>query len=459
MKTTDETYREFLQLELPTGMNGKQQTGAGRQGPENRRLPLALSVARRAMPVLASLFLLSGCATLTTLADRIPDWIPEWTGGEGKMAQNVRPRVVEAAPVPVPAGPSREEIKAVQSDLAELGYNPGSVDGNFGWRTKRAIKAFQRNTGMIADGMITQELASRLATTPRPETVALPDIDPKIEFGPKRDVLPAQVIHVKNANILPLYDAGDAYVWSNGQVETVVRVAGNKLFWRTSSDQRYTADRNFLIPPTNWAGPAGSGEAVTRLEGHTSWPLQAEPPLEFDVASDEPLEKWRCSTAGTRRVTVPAGQFDVVALACERNPGPAGEWVRRVWLYAPEVRHYVARTDIMADGSRDSIELVAPAARAGLDRAIQDALDELPEGESSQWSSTFVKEEFEIRPGPTHDSGNEGRCRKFELTARSAGISRIYPARACISGDNNKWRIPNDTDVGTDGTSFLTSAS
>ncbi len=167
-------------------------------------------------------------------------------------------------------------------------------------------------------------------------------------------------------------------------------------------------------------------------------------------------------------MTVPAGQFDVVTLTCDRDSGPVGEWVRRVWLYAPEVRHYVARTDIMADGSRDSIELVGvrpgaedwpPAARAGLDRAIQDALDKLPEGESSQWSSTFVKEEFEIRPGPTHDSGNEGRCRKFELTARSAGISRIYPARACISGDNNKWRIPNDTDVGTDGTSFLTSAS
>ncbi|MBE9553491.1 MAG: peptidoglycan-binding protein [Proteobacteria bacterium] len=459
-------------------MNGKQHTGAGRQGPENRRLPLFLSVTRRTIPVLASLFLLSGCATMTDLADRIPDWIPEWTGGEGKMAQSVRPRVVEAAPVPepapVPAGPSREEIKAVQSDLAELGYNPGSVDGNLGWRTKRAIRAFQKDTGMEADGMITQELADSLAATPRPEkppvldTAALPEIDPKIEFGSRRDVLPVQVIHVENANILPLYDAGDAYVWSNGQVETVVRVAGNKLFWRTSSGQRYTADRNFLIPPSSWAGPSGSGEADARLEGRTSWPLQAESPLEFEVAGDGSLEKWRCRTAGTRRVTVPAGQFEVVALACERNSGPVGEWVRRVWLYAPEVRHYVARTDIMADGSRDSIELVGvrpgaedwpPAARAGLDRAIQDALGELLEGESSQWSSTFVKEEFEILPGPTHDTGDDGRCRNFELTARSAGISRIYPARACISGNNNKWRIPNDTGSGSGGASFLTSAS
>jgi peptidoglycan hydrolase-like protein with peptidoglycan-binding domain len=441
-------------------MNGKQQTRKDRKGPENRRLPLFLSVARRTMPVLASLFLLSGCATMTDLADRIPDWIPEWTGGEGKMAQSVRPRVVESAPVPeptpVPAGPSREEIKAVQSDLAELGYNPGSVDGNYGWRTKRAIRAFQKDAGMIADGEITQGLADSLAAAPRPEkppvldTAALPaagtepgteqDFESEFGFDARRDEPPAQVIHVENASIPPLYDAGDAYVWSNGQVETVVRVAGNKLFWRTGSGQRYAADRNFLIPPSIWAGPAGSGEADTRLEGRVSWPLQAESPLEFDVAGDGSVEKWRCRTAGTRRVTVPAGQFDVVTLACERDSGPVGEWVRRVWLYAPEVRHYVARTDIMADGSQESIELVGvrpgaedwpPAARAGLDRAIQDALDELPEGESSQWSSTFVKEEFEIP----------------------------YPAQACISGDGGRWRIPNDTGAGADGDSFLTSAS
>jgi peptidoglycan hydrolase-like protein with peptidoglycan-binding domain len=488
MKNAGETYREFLQLELPTGMNGKQQTGKDRKGPENRRLPLFLSVARRTMPVLASLFLLSGCATMTDLADRIPDWIPEWTGGEGKMAQSVRPRVVESAPVPeptpVPAGPSREEIKAVQSDLAELGYNPGLVDGNYGWRTKRAIRAFQKDAGMIADGEITQGLADSLAAAPRPEkppvldTAALPaagtepgteqDFESEFRFDARRDEPPAQVIHVENASIPPLYDAGDAYVWSNGQVETVVRVAGNKLFWRTGSGQRYAADRNFLIPPSIWAGPAGSGEADTRLEGRVSWPLQAESPLEFDVAGDGSVEKWRCRTAGTRRVTVPAGQFDVVTLACERDSGPVGEWVRRVWLYAPEVRHYVARTDMMADGSQESIELVGvrpgaedwpPAARAGLDRAIQDALDELPEGESSQWSSTFVKEEFEILPGPTHDIGDDRRCRKFELTARSAGVSRTYPAQACISGDGGRWRIPNDTGAGADGDSFLTSAS
>lgn len=469
MRTAGEIYRDFPQLGPSIGMNGKQQTDTGKQGPGNRRLPLFLSVARGMMPALASLFLLSGCATLT---EQIQAWVPDWTGGEGKTAQNVRPRVVETAPVPKPApvvaGPSREEVLAVQSDLAELGYDPGQVDGVFGLRTVTAIKAFQNDTGMKTDGMITQELADRLAAAPRPETVAFTKVDPETEFGPGRDVPPLLVIHVKNANIPPHYNAGDTYIWSNDRVETVVRVAETKLFWRTNNSQRYTADRNFLIPPSRWEGPSGSGEADARLEGQTSWPLRAGSSLKFEVAGDGRLEEWRCYTTGTRRIAVPAGQFNVVVMVCERSPTPAGEWVRRIWFYAPAVLHYVARTDIMADGSRDSMELVGvrpgaedwpPAARAGLDRVIQDALDELSEGESSQWSSTFVKEKFEILLGPAYNSGDGGRCRVFELTARSAGLSRIYPARACKSGDDKKWQIPNDTGAGPNGNSFLTSAN
>lgn len=425
-------------------MNGKQQQDTGRQGPENRHLPLFPSAARRTMPVLVSLFLLSGCATF---GDQISNWVPVWSGGEGKPAQNVRSRDETD---PVAAELTRKKIMAMQADLTALGYNPGRVDGVWGSRTEKAVKAFQKDAGMTADGVITQELADRLAA------------------AAGRDLPPADMIHVENAHIPPRHDAGDAYIWSNGEVETVVRAAGNNLFWRTDNGHRYTADSNFLIPPSSWAGPSGSGEADARLEGRKSWPLHAGSPLEFEVASDGLLAKWRCSTAGTRRVTVPAGQFDVIALACERNPAPAGDWVRRVWLYAPEVRHYVARTDIMADGSRDSIELVGvrpgaedwpPAARAGLDRAIRDALDDLPDGKNSRWSSTFVKEEFEILLGSTHDTGAGERCRNFELIAHGAGISRIYPAQACISGDAEKWRIPADTGAGSDGNSFLTSAN
>jgi hypothetical protein len=122
----------------------------------------------------------------------------------------------------------------------------------------------------------------------------------------------------------------------------------------------------------------------------------------------------------------------------------------------------------MPDGSRISKELVGirpgaenwpPAVRAGLDRAIQDALDGATDGESSMWSSTMVKEEFVILPGAIRDTGHGERCRTFELTARGAGISRIYPAQACLSNKDRKWRILNKNGSGSDTDSFVSSAS
>ena len=122
----------------------------------------------------------------------------------------------------------------------------------------------------------------------------------------------------------------------------------------------------------------------------------------------------------------------------------------------------------MPDGSQKSKELVGirpgaedwpPAVRAGLDRAIQDALGGMPDGKRSLWSSTVVKEEFVILPNATRKTGDGRRCRTFELNARSAGASRIYPALACMSDDGKKWRIPDNNGKLAKNDSFLTSAN
>ena len=50
-------------------------------------------------------------------------------------------------------GSTGNEVKRIQQKLAELGYYNGSVDGIFGSRTQSAVKAFQRNVGLTADGI------------------------------------------------------------------------------------------------------------------------------------------------------------------------------------------------------------------------------------------------------------------------------------------------------------------
>lgn len=46
----------------------------------------------------------------------------------------------------------RADIKEIQILLAELGFDPGKADGLAGSRTRVALKAFQRQTNLIADG-------------------------------------------------------------------------------------------------------------------------------------------------------------------------------------------------------------------------------------------------------------------------------------------------------------------
>src|SRR5690606_17765463 len=46
------------------------------------------------------------------------------------------------------------EVKKLQEQLNKLGYNCGKVDGIFGSRTESAVKAFQKDNGLVVDGIV-----------------------------------------------------------------------------------------------------------------------------------------------------------------------------------------------------------------------------------------------------------------------------------------------------------------
>ncbi len=52
---------------------------------------------------------------------------------------------------------SRAEIEEMQSLLADLGYDPGNADGITGSQTQSALKAFQRQANLVADGYPTAD--------------------------------------------------------------------------------------------------------------------------------------------------------------------------------------------------------------------------------------------------------------------------------------------------------------
>jgi len=45
-------------------------------------------------------------------------------------------------------------VKLIQSLLNRIGYNAGPVDGIFGPQTQAAVIAFQRDNGLVPDGIV-----------------------------------------------------------------------------------------------------------------------------------------------------------------------------------------------------------------------------------------------------------------------------------------------------------------
>jgi len=64
---------------------------------------------------------------------------------------------------------AKETITLIQRTLKELGYNPGEVDGKFGWKTKIAVKRFQRAHKIRATGKLNRKTMKLLFSEERKE--------------------------------------------------------------------------------------------------------------------------------------------------------------------------------------------------------------------------------------------------------------------------------------------------
>ncbi|MGN0775275.1 MAG: peptidoglycan-binding protein [Candidatus Ventricola sp.] len=94
---------------------------------------------------------------------------------------------VTATPAPAAAptyttlrkGDEGPEVVTLQQALAELGYLSGAADGNFGTGTQTAVKKFQTDQGLEADGIAGKKtleaLYAKSSVTPIPETTVGPD--------------------------------------------------------------------------------------------------------------------------------------------------------------------------------------------------------------------------------------------------------------------------------------------
>lgn len=53
-------------------------------------------------------------------------------------------------------------VRSVQAALKEAGYDPGPIDGDAGQKTTSALIKYQKNKGLIADGIIGSQTLNSL---------------------------------------------------------------------------------------------------------------------------------------------------------------------------------------------------------------------------------------------------------------------------------------------------------
>ena len=82
------------------------------------------------------------------------------------------PAPLAAAPSPVPLPRPRPTVRRAQRLLADLGYHPGPADGVMRPRTRAAIRAFQRDEGLIPHGRLTRAVMGRLRRSLRLAEIA-----------------------------------------------------------------------------------------------------------------------------------------------------------------------------------------------------------------------------------------------------------------------------------------------
>lgn len=347
---------------------------------------------------------------------------------------------------------THETVKSAQRLLAARGYDPGPADGFPGRKTAAAIRDYQTRAGLPVDGKVSLILLEHLNASAGISARDAPYAGPgDVVIGYQRD------------EFEPVYEVSDTFAYSDGRVETVLRVGSDRVWWRTRAGDGQTTHRNFILPRIAWQTAAGSGEATVDMNADDAWPSSRRKAVSFGVSvfwtpADAPgtatksTETWGCRRRGGERISVAAGVFETIPVVCKRSNPPPGAWHTRVWYYAPAVRHYVRRDDLLhGDDGPHRIELVAirpgghdwpPAVRAGLEQRVQDMLENGEIGSEARWRSTAVGEAFVMKATGEFEGPDGVPCRTYVLVRSQTPDPRAYPAVACRSRESDPWLVP-----------------
>lgn len=202
------------------------------------------------------------------------------------------------------------------------------------------------------------------------------------------------------AATLPRYRISDAFVFSDGRVEQVVGIQGNRITWRGLNGSPFVRSRNFATPVLNWR--SGKGIGTRKIVGMPDqlWTSDRPKSVRFRAIAQtkvKPTMPWRravtlwtCKTLKPQTITVAIGSFITLPVTCERYSATTMRLIERLeWHYAPDLNHYVRRSTIdYFRGTRHTIDLVATLSGPAASRRRLAALSRAARTETARQASS-----------------------------------------------------------------------
>lgn len=269
---------------------------------------------------------------------------------------------------------------------------------------------------------------------------------------------------------LPELIPGETYGYSDGRIDTVISVDGERVTWRNRYGVDVVSARNFVIPPLSWQSRTRKSVLETDAPLTHLWPLKTgtEGPrfatkqlVTWTDGSGRTYEgerEWQCAVQGTATVTVPVGTFDTFKINCYRYyPNGSIKRQTRSYYYAPALNHYVKREDTYLRGRGRTADLVSagfnstifPAdEQRDLTAALFKVLDQGADGKTVTWRRPNGMVTVGMTPLKSYNSESGAVCRQYESAYAYAGRTRTNVRDVCKTNDGGWRRVFFDADAG-----------
>lgn len=280
--------------------------------------------------------------------------------------------------------------------------------------------------------------------------------------GVAKEATPFHTGPQMTAENLPDYVVGESFIFDDGRTDTVIEIDGEKITWRDDRGIIRWIHRNFLLPDIAWQNRTRRSSSTTTADAKMLWPLQVGASGRFDYkqsvdANDasthnEYKQSWQCLVEGTLSLDVPAGTFNVFKIPCYRYLDGTSFWRQtRTFYYAPEVGHYVKRTDTYASRPSRQRELVSygfnSTALPGNEQAIlintvQKVLNDNADGMATTWNRPDGSLSATLTPLRSFQGANGVACREYQSTYQFKDRKRVNYRTVCKQETGLWQRVP-----------------